>query len=84
MGLAGRIKNGHTLLRKGMSKREVLDILGEPTGSSCRRGVDTLIWKHTEWKGMLRGGSVERSVECDFEDNKLVGWETTNADMSRW
>lgn len=81
---ASKMINGYAKLKIGMSKQEVLDLLGEPTGIRCRNGVETLTWKHSEFKGLLRGGNIVRTIIADFENGKLTGYDSENMDKSRF
>ncbi len=81
---AGRMISGYKQLRQGMSKEEVISLLGEPNGQKKRGGVETLVWRNTEFKGWMRGGNMERTIEVDFEDGKVCGWDGQNMSASRW
>lgn len=81
---AGKLIKGYSALRKGMSKREVIDLFGTPTLTRDRYGIETYIWKNNEWKGVLRGGTLTRTVEVDFEDDKVTGWDSENLEKTRW
>ena len=81
---AGRMIDGYAQLKMGMSKQQVLDLLGNPTGQRARNGVETLIWRNSEFKGWARGGTIERTIEVDFEDGKVTGWDGNNMSASRW
>lgn len=75
--------DGYTKLTIGMSKQEVLAILGNPTGVRKHEGIETLTWKHSEHKGFLRGGTMVRTIIADFEEEKLTGYDSDNMDRSR-
>ena len=81
---AGRMIDGYKKLRLNMSKSEVISLLGEPTGQRLRNGVETLIWRNNEFKGLFRGGTIERTIEVDFEDGKATGWDGQNINASQW
>lgn len=81
---AGKLIDGYARLKIGMSKSEVVNMFGEPTGVRNSRGVETLTWRHSEFKGLLRGGTIVRAVYCDFEDGVLVGYDSENMDRSRF
>ena len=81
---AGNMIRGYAQLTTGMSKNEVIKLLGEPSGRKNRNGVETLVWRNSEFKGWMRGGTIERVIECDFEDGKLTGWDGQNMSQSRW
>lgn len=85
MGLsAKKMIKGYSRLKIGMSKSEVTDLLGEPTGLRVRDGIETLTWKHSEFKGFLRGGNIVRTIIADFENEKLTGYDSENMDRSRF
>lgn len=81
---AGKMIKAYSKLKIGMSKQEVLDLLGEPTGIRCHNGIETLTWKHSEFKGFLRGGNIVRTIVIDFENDKLTGYDSENMDKSRF
>lgn len=81
---AGKMIDGYNQLREGMSKNDVISLLGEPNGHKRRGGVETLIWRNSEFKGWARGGTIERTIEVDFEDDKVTGWDGQNMSASRW
>ena len=79
-----RMKENYAKLKIGMSKEEVISLLGQPTGIRTRNGVETLTWKQSEWKGIFRGGSIVRSIVADFEKGLLTGYDSENMDKSRF
>ena len=81
---AGRMIDGYKQLQMGMPKQQVLNLLGDPTGQRARNGIETLIWRNSEFKGWARGGTIERTIEVDFQDGKVVGWDGNNMSASRW
>lgn len=85
MGLsAGKMIKAYSRLKIGMSKQEIIDMLGEPTGTRVQNGVETLTWKHSEFKGFLRGGNIVRTIVADFENEKLTGYDSEHMDKSRF
>ena len=83
-GKAGKMQNAYKQLRQGMTKQELLNLLGQPDGQRVRGGIETLKWANSEWKGWARGGTQERKLEIDFENGKVVGWEGDNINMTKW
>lgn len=81
---AGKMIDGYSQLRKGMSRAQVLNLLGNPTGQRERNGIETLIWRNSEFKGWMRGGTIERTIEVDFENGLVIGWDGNNMSASRW
>lgn len=75
---------GYAKLKVGMTKAEVLALFGDPTGCRVKDGVETLTWKHSEFKGFLRGGTIVRSVVVDIVDDKVTGYDSENIDRSIW
>lgn len=80
---AGKMIKAYSKLKIGMSKQEVLDLLGEPTGTRCHSGIETLTWKHSEFKGLLRGGNIVRTIIADFENGKLTGYDSEHMDKKK-
>lgn len=81
---AKKMIKGYSQLKIGMSKAEVLGLFGEPTGCRVKDGVETLTWKHSEYKGFMRGGTIVRSVVVDIVDDKVTGYDSENMDRSVW
>ena len=81
---AGKMIEGYSQLKMGMSKEEVIKLLGEPNGHKMIDGVETMIWSNTEFKGWVRGGTMERKIEVNFKDDKVVGYDGQNMSASRW
>ena len=81
---AGKMIDGYNQLREGMTKEKVISLLGEPDGQKKRNGIETLIWRNSEFKGWVRGGTIERTIEVDFEEGKVCGWDGQNMSASRW
>lgn len=79
---AMNMKDGYAKLKLGMSKNEVMRLFGEPTGVRNARGIETVTWKQSEFKGWIRGGTIVRTVVCDFENDVLVGYDSENMDRS--
>lgn len=80
---ASRMINGYAMLKIGMSEDEVVNMLGQPTGRRQNGNITTLIWRHSEWKGVARGGTKERSILVDFDENGVCGWDSENMGMHR-
>lgn len=81
---AKKMIKGYAQLKVGMSKAEVIELFGEPTGCRVKDGVETLTWKHSEFKGFMRGGTIVRSVVVDIVDGKVTGYDSENMDRSIW
>ena len=77
-----KMKYGYKELHIGMSRDEVIEIFGDPDSVSCRNGVETLGWETSEFKGFLRGGRTNRSVDVELENGKVVGFRGHNIDMT--
>lgn len=69
-------------LEEGMSKQEVLDIMGEPTSEELDGKKDILIWEKSQWKGIQNGGTVTRSVKVVIKNDKVISIVTKNLDKS--
>lgn len=76
--------NGYVQLQIGMLKADVIKLLGNPTGCRVQNGTETLTWKHSEFKGILRGGTIVRTIIVDFVDGKVIGYDSENMDRSRF
>lgn len=76
-----RMKKGYAKLELGMSIDEVISILGQPTGRKLSNGTQTLTWRISEFKGLARGGTKQRSIIAEFENDKLIGYDSDNMGM---
>lgn len=81
---ASKMIKGYKKLNIGMSKDEVLKLFGSPTGSRVSGNIETLTWKHSEFKGFLRGGTIVRTIVVDFQNGVLTGYDSDNMDRSKW
>lgn len=77
-----KMQRGYAKLALGMSTDEVIEIFGRPDSEGVKNGVVLLGWHSQEWKGVLRGGRVTRSVEVEIQDGKVVGYNGHNINMS--
>jgi hypothetical protein len=84
MSKGSTMKKGYAKLKLGMSREEVIAIFGRPDAQRVKNGVETLKWEVQEWKGFLRGGRMTRSVEVEFEDGKLIGYDGENINVTTW
>lgn len=84
MNKGERMKRGYEKLRVGMTRAEVIEIFGAPDSEGVRNGVEMLGWETQEWKGVLRGGRVTRSLEIELKDGAVVGYNGHNINMSSW
>lgn len=82
MGKASNLKNGYRLLKIGMSKLEVLSLFGQPDSQKCYEEKEILGWWNREFKGLLRGGAFERRITVELKDDKVIGFDGENVDMS--
>ena len=81
---AGKMIHGYSQLKIGMRKDKVIEFLGKPNGYKIINGIETMIWSNTEFKGLLRGGNIERRIEVNFQNEKVVGFDGQNMSVSRW
>ena len=79
---AEKMQKGYAKLKVGMSGDEVIEIFGRPDSEGVRNGVTLLGWHTQEWRGVLRGGRVTRSVEVEIQDGKVIGYNGHNINMS--
>lgn len=78
---ASKMINGYGSLTNGMSEDQVISLLGQPTGRRKNGNITTLTWRRSEFKGVLRGGTKERSIMVDFDENGVCGWDSENMGM---
>lgn len=79
-----KLKDSYKQLRIGMSKSQVINMLGAPDAVKVRASMEILIWWSREFKGLLRGGSIERRVIVEFENGVVIGYDGENIDASIW
>ena len=84
MSKGAELKRGYAELSIGMRREEVIQLFGRPDSQRIRNGVEILKWEVQEWKGFLRGGRMTRSVVVEFEDEKVVGYDGENINVSTW
>ena len=82
MGYAKAVamQEGYRKLRLGMSKEEVIALFGNPQSQRIKDGTEILGWWNREYRGLLFGGSMERRIVVEIEDNKVVGFDGENID----
>ncbi len=73
---------GYKKLQIGMTVAEVVALFGKPTGKKVQGNKERLIWRNSEFKGMARGGTIQRSIVVDFENGQLIGYDSDNMGMS--
>lgn len=75
---ARKMKSAYTKLKLGMTKDEVLKILGNPDSQRMSNGIEIFGWFDGEWVGIFRGGRIERRIVVEFENNLVIGFDGTN------
>ncbi len=81
---ANKFIDGYSKLKMGMSKEEVISLFGHPNGQKAKDGEEVLVWTNSEFKGALRGGTIERRIEVTFSDGKVTGYDGKNMSQSAW
>ncbi len=81
---SSKMVDGYSRLKVGMTKKQVISLLGQPSGQRVRNGIETLMWSSTEFRGIIRGCSMERKMVVDFKDDKVTGWDGQNMSASLW
>ncbi|MBE5780669.1 MAG: hypothetical protein E7328_02450 [Clostridiales bacterium] len=76
------MKKAYQELKLGMTMAEVVALFGRPDSEGVRDGVVTLGWETQEFKGVLRGGRVTRSVEVELKDDKVIAFNGHNINIS--
>lgn len=79
---ANDLKKGYRQLEIGMSKEDVLKLFGQPDSIKERDGIKIASWWNREFKGWVRGGSIERRVTVEIKDDKVIGYDAENIDAS--
>ena len=80
---SGVLLRGYEALQVGMTKAQVLELFGKPTGCRMRNGIETMTWKSSEFRGLVRGGTMVRSVIVDLKDGLVTGFDSENLDRPR-
>ncbi len=81
---ANKFIDGYSKLKIGMAKDEVISFFGQPNGQKTKDGEEILVWTNSEFKGALRGGTIERRIEVAFSDGKVIGYDGQNMSQSAW
>jgi len=71
----------------GMTSQEVMMIMGSPSYTKNHaNGSYEYIYEKSEWKGIFRGGTKTRRMECVFSaDNILISvGKNENCNRSGW
>jgi len=83
MGFKGsNMKKSYEQLQLGMKKQDVLTLLGNPDSQTVKDGVEVLGWSSKEWKGLVRGGFLERTISIEFKNDVVVGINGNNIHRS--
>lgn len=70
-------------IKQDMTINEVMDIMNEPpTSQEILDGKTILLWEKSQWKGMINGGTLTRSLKVVFINDKVVSVSTKNLDKS--
>ena len=69
-------------IKVGMTKEEVLSIMGSPTTTEQDENKTILIWEKSQWKGIQNGGTVTRGIKVVFVENKVISISNKNLDKS--
>lgn len=78
------LKDSYKQLKIGMPKSQVIAMLGASNSVRARNGIEILTWWSREFKGILRGGTIERRVIIEFENGVVIGYDGENIDASIW
>jgi len=85
MGIKGsKMKKCYGQLKLGLKKQDVINLLGQPDSQKVRSGIEVLGWYSKEFKGMLRGGFLERTISVEFENDIVIGFDGENINASAW
>lgn len=79
-----RFINNAKKIELGMTKNDVISLMGEPTGKRISEDSSKyiLLWQKSQWKGIAFGGTLIRSVRITFENDKVVSIEEDNLNKS--
>ena len=79
---AREFKKAYQELKVGMEKSKVFYLLGAPDSERILDGVEKYSWVNREFRGLLRGGTMERKIICEFKDDQLIGYDGENITAS--
>ena len=74
-------------ITNGMSKQEVINIMGEPSFTKTHQdGSTEFVYEKSEWKGWMRGGTKTRRMEIVFSSSgKVISiGKNSECDMTGW
>ncbi len=82
-----KFRDNSQKIKVGMTKEEVVEIMGPPSYTKTQEnGSYEYIYEKSDWKGIARGGTKLRRMECVFSSKNIlisVG-KNANCDMSGW
>lgn len=79
-----KFQEAYSKLDLGVPKQTVINMLGEPDSKRLVDGIEKYTWVSREFKGLLRGGSVERKIIVEFKDGVICGYDGENIKASIW
>lgn len=82
-----RFRDNSQQITNGMTKQEVIDVMGEPSFEKKHQdGSTELVYEKSEWKGWLRGGTKTRRMEIVISSEGIVisVGRNSNCDMTGW
>lgn len=78
------LKEGYKKLTIGMLKWKVIEMFGEPDSIKVHGNIETYTWWSNEFKGIFRGGRIERRVMVEFDNDIICGYDGENVNLSSW
>ena len=69
-------------IKNGMSKDNVIRIMGIPTAEERDGNKLILIWEKNQWKGIQNGGTLTRAIKVVFLNNEVISISNKNLDKS--
>lgn len=84
MGNIDNMRAAYSIVKLGMDISDFILIAGVPDEKNDN-GVDGYyIWNSSVWKGVFRGGYVNRKVVIYTKNRKIISWNLENLERSSW
>lgn len=78
------MKNQFNELKLGMTKDDVIKLLGNPDSQMVDEDTESFSWINREFIGVTQGNSMERKITVSFKDGKVCRFGGDNINTSTW
>ena len=78
------LKKAYKKLYIGMPQQTVVNMLGYADSQIANGDIQIFSWWSSEFKGVARGGSMERRITVQFANGQVIGFDAKNIDATIW